>query len=134
MTTNRMRRTSMSSPQRGESAIERRAMKLPRERKGHEKLLHPWKDGFKQTSHRRPTSGCASCMQELSVLKGGTLIDFAPVPHGKEDAYPDVCQSTNSHAVTLALGTFALIIRLGPRLVLCAQPGKLVQGIAQGFQ
>src|SRR5438034_6792342 len=109
-------------------------MRLPRERKGYEKLPHPSKDGLRQASDRRMRSGCASCMQVLSAFKGGALIDFALVPHGKEDTYPDVCQGTNSHAVTLPPGTFALIIRLGPRLVLGAQPGKLVQGIAQGFQ
>src|SRR5690242_20551441 len=109
-------------------------MKLSREKNAHKKLPHHGKDGFKHASLPRTASCSVSCMQALSTLKGGTLIDLVIVPHGKDHTYPDICQGANGHAVALALGPFALIICLGPRFLLCREPGELVQGVAQGFQ
>ncbi len=110
-------------------------MKSPGEKNGYKELPHHPKDGFKQASAlRTPLGGRSSCMQKLSLLKGRTLIGLLLIPHGKDDANPDVCQCTNRHAVTFALGAFALIIRLGPRFLLGREPGKLMQSVAQRFE
>jgi len=109
-------------------------MKRPEEENRHEKLPHPPKTGVKHASHAAKPSGSASSMQALSLFKGRTLIGFALVPEGEDHSHPDVGQSPAGHAMTLALGPFALIIRFGPRLVASALPGELIQGVAQGFE
>src|SRR5579859_7356097 len=124
----------MSSPPEGKAKTERKAMKRLKGEDRHEKLPHPPRKGFKHASHLARASGSASCMQALSLFKGRTLIGFALVPKGEDHSHPDVGQSPHGHAMTLALSTLALIIRLGPRLIASALPGELIQGVAQGFE
>src|SRR6266566_3987014 len=75
--------------------------------------------------------GCPLRMPALSSFKGAPLIGLPLVPHGKNDAHPNVCQGANRHAMALPLLSFAVVVVLGPRFLLGALPGKLVQGIAQ---
>src|ERR1051326_571433 len=109
-------------------------MKPPREKNGYKKLSHAGTVGFTSTSYPSMGSGRMSGVQALSLHKGTPLIGFPLLPHGKNNAHPNICQSTHRHAVTLALSTLALIIRLGPGLLLGRKPGKLVQGVAQRFE
>lgn len=109
-------------------------MKRPGEENRHENLTHSAKDGFKPVSHLARASGGPSCMQALSLFKGRTLRGFALVPKSEDHPHPDVSQSPHGHPVTLALSSFALIIRLGPWLLLGRKPGELVQGVAQRFE
>jgi len=75
----------------------------------------------------------SSGMPALSSFKGVVLIGFVLVPHDKNHAHPDICQGPNDHAAAFPLPAFALVIGLGPRLLIRRLPGELVQGIAQGF-
>ena len=68
------KRTSMSSPPKGEAKPERKAMKQLREKSGYENLPHSAREGFKHASELGKASGSASCMQALSLFKGGALI------------------------------------------------------------
>src|SRR5690349_41067 len=53
--------------------------------------------------------GCVRGMHPLSLLKSSRLIERPVHPHGEDDAYPDIGQSTNSHTVTFAFSSFALV-------------------------
>lgn len=118
----------MSSPQRGPSNTERQAMKQSGEKNGNEHMAHPCTGGFTHASHPITASGGASCMQKLSALKDSALIEFALMPHGKDDPNPDVSQGENGYAVTLARGPFAQIIVLSFQSSLDSRntPGKLI--------
>ena len=50
-----------------------------------------------------------------------------------DDPHPAIGQRTDRHAVAFALAPLALIIGYGPRLLEGRLPGKLVEGIAEGF-
>jgi len=67
-------------------------------------------------------------------FKGRGLIAGLVHPHGIDDAHPDVSQGAQRHTVGFALRPFALVIRQRPGFLLRRLPGKLVQGVAQGFQ
>src|SRR5690348_7499621 len=106
-------------------------MKLLRRKTGYENPPHHGKDGFNPASPPNAASGGASGMQALSLFKGGALIGFVLVPHGEDHTHPDIRQGADGHAMAFALRPFALIILVGPRLLSRAQPGKVVQGVAQ---
>src|SRR5215469_15676132 len=79
------------------------------------------------TSGRKLAMGMA-CSQELR-----RLIAFVLEPHGKDDPDPDIGQGADGHTMTFALLAFAPVILQGPCFLPRGFPGKLVQGVAQGF-
>src|SRR5260370_4482359 len=81
----------------------------------------------------RELLSCLRSMQTLCLLKDGSLIGFAMVPHGKDDPDAHIGKSSYRHGVTFALSSFALVIGQSPWFTQCGLPGKLLQGIAQGF-
>src|SRR5437667_12634659 len=78
--------------------------------------------------------GHAFGMGTLSGFKGLSLIAGLVLPHAINDAHPNVCQSTNRHAVSLALSTFVLVVGSRPRFTQGRLPSELVQIVAQGLQ
>src|SRR6266516_1989442 len=78
-----------------------------------------------------PWLGSARGMLALSSEKGRLLVQLSLVPHGKDDTHPNVGQGTNRHAMALPFLSFAVVVVLGPRFLLGALPGKLVQRVAQ---
>ena len=75
----------------------------------------------------------AAGMEALSRLKGGRVIGLMLVQHGENDARPHVGKGSDRHRMAFALGSLAQIVVSGPALLLGRLPGKLVQGVAQGF-
>jgi hypothetical protein len=69
----------------------------------------------------------------LGLLKGGGVIGLLLLPQSVENARPDIGQGSHRDAMALALGPFALVILLGPGFLVRTLPGKLMQGIAPGF-
>ena len=82
---------------------------------------------------QRSWLGNTKSMRVSGLLKDRGLIRLLGLPDSIEDAGPHIGQGSDRHAVTLALGSFALIILLGPGFLVRTLPGKLVQGIAPGL-
>jgi hypothetical protein len=80
-----------------------------------------------------PSSSHARGMLVLSMREDGLLVVLSLEPDGKENPHPDIGQSTHCNRMTLAFGSFALVILLRPGFRACALPGKLLQDVAQGF-
>src|SRR5215467_13314949 len=76
------------------------------------------------------TSGTPFSVSELSGFKGVSLIACLIHPHRVHNAHPDVCQSTQSHAVGFALRQFALVVGSRPGFRERRLPGKLREIIA----
>src|SRR6478735_1396848 len=58
--------------------------------------------------------GSARRVKLASLLKGGSLIALSFRPESKENANPHISQGADGDGMTLAFGSFALIILLGP--------------------
>src|SRR6266480_3660223 len=72
-------------------------------------------------------------MSTLCGFKGLWMITLMLVPDRKDDSDPDIGKCSHGLRVTFSFLAFALIIGSGPRFTLGRLPGKLVQGVAQGF-
>src|SRR5258708_35168268 len=72
-------------------------------------------------------------MSLASVLKGRGVIQLLCLPDSRENPCPNVGQGSQGDGMALALSSFALIILPGPIFQVGALPGKLLQGIAPGF-
>jgi hypothetical protein len=79
------------------------------------------------------TLGSSASMLLLCVFKGGPLIALVLRPHGEDDPDPNIGKGSYGDTVALLFGSFALIVRVGPRFTLGGLLGELMQGIAQGF-
>lgn len=69
------------------------------------------------TQQKRPlrrSSGDAQGMGALSSFKGDGLVQLLFLPNGEEDARPSIGQGPNRYGMTLAFGTFALVVFSSP--------------------
>ncbi len=73
-------------------------------------------------------------MSPLRRLKGRSFIAGVGEPHGVDNAYPHVRQSSHGHRVALALGALALVVSQRPGLFQSRLPGELIERVAQGLQ
>jgi hypothetical protein len=78
--------------------------------------------------------GSAGRVRPLGSFKDAAFVGRLAHPHPKQDAHPGIRQRTHRDRVTLALRPFALVGVPGPGFVERRSPGKLLQGIAQGFR
>src|SRR5579883_1124489 len=89
--------------------------------------------------HRRGQQGICPTLESSGKplvskacgLKSGSLIAFPLLPAGKNNPHPDAGERTDCFGVTLALGTFALIVISRPGFRERCLPRELLQGIAQ---
>ncbi len=72
-------------------------------------------------------------MEALSRLKGGRVIQLVRLQHGENDTCPHIGKGSDRHRMAFPLGSLALIGVSGPAFLLGRLPGKLMQGVAQGF-
>ena len=72
-------------------------------------------------------------VQPLSRCKDAGLIPLFLVPHGKDHPDPHLSQRTHRLGVTFPFLALALRVVLRPGFALRPLPGKLLQGVAQGF-
>src|SRR6266702_5932641 len=77
--------------------------------------------------------GHSAAMEALSCLKGGRVIQLVPGEHGENDTCPHIGKGSDRHRMAFPLGSLALIVVSGPAFLLGRLPGKLMQGVAQGF-
>jgi hypothetical protein len=91
--------------------------------------------GFASHSECREVlnSGCPLFVSPLSTFKGlGLILPFV-TPQGEDDARPNNGQRSHSNCMAFAFHPFALILSQRPRFTQGPLPGKLLHGIAQGF-
>jgi hypothetical protein len=76
---------------------------------------------------------CSWGMGQLSCLEGGCIIALVLLPARKDDSHPDAGERANRFGVTLALGSFALLVVSRPGFREGRLPGELRHRIAQRF-
>ena len=109
----------------------------------HRKQVGQWRStqavGLRMSRRERgfgkSRSGDARSMSLPGLLKGRSLIWLLRLPDGieRENARPSICQGSDRDGMALALGSFALIILLGPGFLKSTLPSKLLQGAAPGL-
>src|SRR5205823_1905940 len=82
-------------------------------------------------SQGKTWSGDSAGMKALRLLKGRRLVARSITPERKDDPRPDVGESANSHSVTFAFHTLAVVVLSGPPFLLGTLPSKLMHGVAQ---
>lgn len=75
----------------------------------------------------------AQSMSALSRFKGGRLVHLAVLPHGEEDARPNVGQSPNGYGMALAFSSFALVVFPSPGFPSPTAISKLEKRVAPGL-